>query len=175
MKRLIPIFSIALIAVFLFASCKKDSSSSNGSSSYIKAKLNGEQKEFTTGVSATRSGLGMGLWTMIVGGASGTESFTINLWSDGDNFGTGTSFEAEATAASTYNSLGFVSPLGTSDPANIWATISTGTAATPELHVTITEANDKFIKGTFSGKIYQLVDNGASSMDVTEGEFYVKY
>ena len=116
----------------------------------------------------------MDIWAMIVGGASSTESLTINLWSNGDNFGAGQSFELEAPAASTYNAISFASPYASPDPTNLWTTAAGGLGSSPTLHCTITEANDKYIKGTFSGKMYLEAD-GTTSMDVTEGEFFVKY
>ena len=139
----------------------------------MKVKLDGQQKEFTTGVSAIRSNLGLGLWSMIVSGASTNESFVINLWSDGDNFGTGQNFELAALGGTTENSLNFMSPLGSADATSIWTSVSVGADATPELHCTITDANDKFMKGTFSGKLYRESDGAL--MQATEGEFYIKY
>jgi hypothetical protein len=165
------------IVVFLFAavifSCKKSSNSS--SSYYFKGNFNGTAKNLNTTVIAAKSNLGSGVYNLTIVGTTLHEEAGVTLWSDQDNFTAGTTYNIDALNGTTFNSLSYVSPLGSSSPSSMWnSTYSFGNAP-QSFTCTITEATSAYIKGTFSGTIYMNTDSAIVSQSVTVGEFYAKF
>ena len=75
-----------------------------------------------TTVIASKSNLGSGIYSLTIVGTSKTEESALELWSDQDNFVAGTTYPISALNGTTYNSLSYVSPLGSSAPSSIWNT-----------------------------------------------------
>jgi hypothetical protein len=174
MKRTIPVILLAVSTLF-FASCKKDSSNNNGSDYYIRAKLNGEQKEFKVNVAAVKGALASNVYTLVINGNSSNEQFNIALWSDKDDFQAGKTFSIDAPAVGSYNTLAYVTPIGSADPSYMWVTTYAWDVVPETMTVTITEATSTYIKGTFSGTIYQDIETSVNSKAITEGSFSAKF
>ena len=176
MKKIFPLFLIAALAIF-FASCKKDNNNNGGGGDYyVKAKFDGQLKEFSSSpATVVKSKLAEGMYAMIIGGVSTNEQFNIALWSDKDDFQAGKTFALEAPEVSSYNTLAYVSPIGSAAPENMWTSIYQYGVVTETLSVTITEATSSYIKGTFSGIIYQNNESTPNSKQITEGVFSAKF
>src|SRR4030095_6993383 len=104
MKKSLPLFLMALFAI-TFASCKKDSKSDpnpSPGSPHVSLKLDGTQKDFYS-VSAVKSNLGVGAYTLTITANSATESVYINLWSGADDFTAGKTYTIDAPSDSTNN------------------------------------------------------------------------
>lgn len=174
MRKQLPLFLLVCMIGLTFTSCKKSSSSSN-SSYYMKAKFDGSSKSFNKTVAAIKANLGNGSYSLIITGLSSTDQMALMLWSDKDDFNAGKTFTLEALGGTTYNELTYAAPLGSSDPMSQWvSTYDYGTV--PEtFQCTITEATATYIKGTFSGVIYQNNNSDVASKTITEGQFYAKY
>ena len=174
MRKQLPLFLLVCMIGLTFTSCKKSSSSSN-SSYYMKAKFDGSSKSFNKTVAAIKANLGNGSYSLIITGLSSTDQMALMLWSDKDDFNAGKTFTLEALGGTTYNERTYAAPLGSSDPMSQWvSTYDYGTV--PEtFQCTITEATATYIKGTFSGVIYQNNNSDVASKTITEGQFYAKY
>ena len=175
MRKHLPLFLFACLISFTFMSCKKSSSSDNSGSYYMKAKVDGSAKSFNKTVAAIKANLGNGSYSLIITGLGSTDQMALMLWSDKDDFNAGKTFTLEALGGTTYNELTYAAPLGSSDPMSQWvSTYDYGTV--PEtFQCTITEATSTYIKGTFSGVIYQNNSSDVVSKTITEGQFYAKY
>jgi hypothetical protein len=175
MRKHLPLFVFACLVSFTFMSCKKSSSSNNSGSYYMKAKVDGSAKSFNKSVAALKGNLGNGYYSLIITGLGSTDQMGLMLWSDKDDFTAGKTFTLEALGGTTYNELTFVAPLGSSAPTSQWvSTYDYGTV--PEtFQCTITEATSTYIKGSFSGVIYQNNSSEVASKTITEGQFYARY
>jgi hypothetical protein len=167
------IYLIALCAIF---SCSKSNSSSSGSNSgyNYSANFDGQQKTFNTQVSAVKSKITDDMYALVITGIANSEQSAISLWSDKDDFTAGNTYSTSALNGTAENLLAYVSPLGSSDPANQWTTSNSG-AGTEQFSCTITEATSTYIKGTFSGTLYNSSTPGSATKSVTNGQFYAKF
>jgi hypothetical protein len=172
MKLTLRLIALLSISVFVL-SCKKSSDSSS-SGYYFKGDFNGKSKSFNTSVLATKSNLGGGYYSIIIGGATTAESSAITLWSNQDDFVAGKTYGIESVDNTTFNSLSYISPLGSAAPSSIWNTSYDGNV-TQSFTCTITEATSTNIKGTFSGLIYMQTDSAVVMQNVTNGEFNAKF
>jgi hypothetical protein len=168
---------LKLIFIFLFIgaviSCNKTSNS--GSGYYLKAKFDGTAKTFNTQVLAAKVNLGTDMYSLTISGIGNSEEGVLSLWSDKDDFTAGKTFTIDALGGTTKNIFGYTSPLGSSDPANIWSSTYDFGSVNESLTCTITEATSVYIKGTFSTVIYEQNDTAVISKTVTEGQFYAKF
>jgi hypothetical protein len=158
---------------FSFTSCKKSSSIS--ASYYMEAKFDGSAKTFNTTVTALKANLGNGDYSLIISGLGTGEQVSLSLWSDKDDFTAGKTFTLDALGGTTYNILAYVAPLGSSDPMSQWTSLYEYGNVSESFQCTITEATSAYIKGTFSGVIYENNSSAVASKTVTDGEFCAKY
>jgi hypothetical protein len=169
--------TLRLIVLFTFLalifSCKKSSSSS--SNYYFNGTYNGSSKTFNSTVIAAKSNLGTGIYNLTIVGTNQNEESALTLWSDQDNFTAGTTYSMNALNGTTYNSLSFVSPIGSATPSSIWNTTYDYGSVNQSFTCTITEATSTYVKGTFSGVLYMATDSAVVSQTVTTGQFYAKY
>ncbi len=175
MRKQLPLFLFACVIAFTFTSCKKSSSSDNSGSYYMKAKVDGSAKSFNTTVTALKGNLGNGMYSLIISGFGSNDQLSLSLWSDKDDFTAGKTFTSDALGGTTYNVLGYAAPLGSSDPTSIWASVYDYGNVSKSFQCTITEATSAYVKGTFSGVIYQNNSSAVASKTVAEGQFYAKY
>jgi hypothetical protein len=171
MKSISKFLLLMTFTGFIF-SCKKSSESSSGY--YVKANFDGTEKNFNTSATAVKSKLGDATYNLTITGLTNTEEGAITLWSDKDDFVAGKAYAIQATNGST-NILSYISPLGSSDAASIWTTTYSYGTVDLSFSCTITEATSTYIKGTFSGVIYQNIESSVVSKTVTSGSFYAKY
>ena len=156
-----------------FASCSKDKADDASNAYHMKLKMDNADKSFSTAVAASKIQLGDG-YNLVIVGTEGTKStFNVALWS-ADDFKTGDTFTAFAEDMSTNNSLGWAEDIQNSNETKIWTSSSFYTEEDPEMQVTITEINSEFVKGTFSGKITQSIENGATKV-ITNGSFKARF
>ena len=172
MKSIFKIIVLFTITLLTF-SCKKSSSSSSGY--YFKGSFDGSEKTFNTTVLASKNNLGNGTYSLTIVGATTAEESGLVLWSDQDNFTAGTTYPLSALDGQTYNSLSYVSPLGSSAASSLWNTTYDYGNAPESFSCTITEATSTYVKGTFSGVLYMATDSAVVTKTVTGGEFYAKY
>ena len=66
-------------------------------------------------------------------------------------------------------------PSGSSDPRSQWVSAYDYGTVPETFQCTITDATATYIKGTFSGVIYQNNSSDVVSKTITEGQFYAKY
>lgn len=172
MKSTLKLTVLFVLSAMIF-SCKKSSSSS--SSYFLSGNFNGTAKTFNTTVTASKTNLGSGIYSLTIVGLSKTEESGLELWSDQDNFVAGTTYPVSALNGTTNNSLSYVSPLGSSAPSSIWNTTYDFGNVNQSFTCTITEATSTYVKGTFSGVIYMATDSAVVSQSVTNGQFYAKF
>jgi len=175
MTKHLPLLLFAFMITFTFTSCKKSSSSDNSGSYYMTAKVDGSAKSFNTTVAALKGNLGNGMYSLIITGLTSSEELSLTLWSDKDDFTAGKTFTLDALGGTTYNILGYAAPLGSSEPMSQWTSTYDYGNVPESFQCTITEATSAYIKGTFSGVIYQNNSSAVASKTVTEGKFYAKY
>jgi hypothetical protein len=172
MKSALKLAVLFALSIVMF-SCKKSSSSSSGY--YMSGNFNGSAKTFNSTVIASKSNLGPGIYSLTIVGTSKTEESALELWSDQDNFVAGSTYPVSALNGTTYNSLSYVSPLGSSAPSSIWNSTYDFGSVNQSFTCTITEATSTYVKGTFSGVIYMATDSAQVTQSVTGGEFYAKF
>jgi hypothetical protein len=175
MRKHLPLFLFAFVITFTFTSCKKSSPSDSSGSYYMKAKVDGSAKSFNTMVAALKGNLGGGYYSLIITGLSSSDQLSLTLWSDKDDFTPGKTFTIDAMGGTTFNILGYAAPLGSSDAMSQWTSVYDYGNVPESFQCTITEATTAYIKGTFSGVIYQNNSSAVASKTVTEGTFYAKY
>jgi hypothetical protein len=174
MEKKTCLFIILSIAM-CFVSCKKDSDSSNPGNYYFKAKLDGSSTDFSTNVSAIKAKLAQEIYSLTIIGITSTEECGITLWSDKDDFTAGKTFTIDALNGTTVNSILYASPIGSSAPNSQWTSTYLYSTVPEGLTCTITEATATYIKGTFSGVIYQNNEVAVIKKSITEGQFYAKF
>jgi len=175
MKKHFHLFLFAFVIALTFTSCKKSHETNDSGTYHFNAKMDGTSKSFNTTVGAIKSNLGNGMYTLIISGIAPSEQMALALWSDKDDFTAGKTFTSDALGGAVSNTLAYVSPLGSSDPTSQWTNIY-DYATEPEIfQCTITEATSTYIKGTFSGVIYQDNSAAVASKTITEGDFYAKF
>ena len=173
MKKLITPL-VAICFIITVSSCKKDTGSSPTNFS-VSAKIDGKKKSFNQNIHAIKSSVSENLYSLMISASSGSEGLNINLWSDKDDFVAGKTFVIASPSATNFNTLTFSSPNNTSDPYALWNSIYQFRIVDQVFECTITEAGDQFVRGTFSGKIYQNSNLEVHSMAVTDGSFLVSY
>ena len=174
MRKHFALFLLVFFAAVSFTSCKKSSASVSGSV-YLNAKFDGSAKSFNSTVKAFKSNLGNGTYSLLITGVTATDQLALSLWSDKDDFTAGKTFSLDALGGTTYNTLAYVAPLGSSDPTSQWVSIYDYATVQESFQCTITEATSAYIKGTFSGVIYKNDNSSVSAKTVTEGQFYATY
>lgn len=163
---------LVLLSLLAVVSCSK---SGGSSTSYTyTADFDGQQKTFNKQVIASKSKLADQMYSLTITGIANSEESALALWSDKDDFTAGKTFSASALDGTTYNSLNFMSPMGSSDPSNLWSSADKEDAGSQSFQCTITEATSSYVKGTFSGTIYNSSD-GVTNKVITNGQFYAKY
>ena len=172
MKSILKIITFFALTVIIF-SCKKSSISTSGY--YFKGNFNGSPKTFNTTVLASKSNMGNGTYSLSIVGATTSEEAGPVLWSDQDNFTAGNTYPISALDGQTFNSLSYLSPLGSSAPSSLWNTTYDFGNVSESFSCTITEATSTYVKGTFSGVLYMATDSAIVSKTVDGGEFYAKF
>ena len=173
MKKLITPL-VAICFIITVPSCKKDNAISPINFS-VSARIDGTKKSFSQNIQAIKSSMSENLYSLMISASSGSEGLNINLWSDKDDFIAGKTFVIASPSAANFNTLTFSSPSNTSDPYALWNSIYQFRVVEQVFECTITEANDQFVQGTFSGKIYQNSNLEVKSMTVTDGSFVASY
>jgi hypothetical protein len=166
-------FLVLITFVFAMAivSCKKSSNSTGYS---FSADFDGKPKSFNTSVIAIKSKLADSIYSLNIAGITSAEQSGLLLWSNQDDFVAGKTFAVSALNGTTENELTYVSPMGSSDPTSQWTTTYDLGVQPEDLHCTITEITSTYVKGTFSGTIYEN-SNTVTSKVVTNGQFYAKF
>jgi len=176
MKKEFSLLLFACLVALTFTSCKKSSSDPDNPGGYsMSAKFDGQSKSFNTTVAAIKGDLGNGMYSLIITGLTPTEQLALMLWSDKDDFTAGKTFALDALGGTTYNMITYAAPLGSSDPMSQWTSVYDYGTVPESFQCTITEATSVYIKGTFSGVIYQNNNSTVASKTVTEGKFYAKF
>lgn len=177
MKNILHFICILSISIITL-SCSKDSSSAPVDSYYLTAKFDGTTKQFNTTVGAFKTNIAEGMYNLTITGISGlgvgAEQGTIILWSEKDDFTAGKVFTIEALGGTTYNVLTYNTTLGISDLTKLWTSTYIFGGVPETFTCTITESTSTYIKGTFSGVIYQN-DIPVNKKTVTEGQFFAKF
>ena len=173
MLKAIRVIALSFVLSLSMLACKK--SSDSPSSSYnLTAKFDGQSKSFNTQVLAIKTQMGEG-YNLIISALNGTkESFSIDLWSDMDGFHNGDVFYHEAVVNDTENLFGWASDMLNSNETTVWSSFPMYLTATSNIKVTITEITNEYVKGTFSGTIYQNVESSPSK-SITDGQFMAKF
>lgn len=158
-----------LFSVVLFTSCSK--SNSGGSDYYFKFTVNGKTTTFKGNPYATFNESG-GLY---YGGAGAFQDMNVGTKNVVSALVSGTS----SIKTGTFKGLVSV-PSGGDTPAVIFSWIDENGKTYSSVYqdnatntVTITAITGSSVKGTFSGKIYDLMQPNAAEMSFS-GEFYVK-
>ncbi len=172
MKTTLKLIFLFTLSAMIF-SCKKSSNSTSGY--YFKGSYDGTPKTFNTAVTASKSNLGSGIYSLTIVGATTAEESALQLWSDQDNFTAGSTYTVTPTGVDSYNSLSYLSPLGSSAASSIWNTVYDYGTPPQGFSCTITEVTATYIKGTFSGILYMSTDSAVVSKTVTNGEFSAKF
>jgi hypothetical protein len=174
MLEAIPKISLCLVLSIVLFACKKSSDSPSGNSPHINAKFDGEKKSFSSNVFAYKVQMGDG-YNLVITGVNGTsETFNISLFSDMNGFQNGDVFYEMAESNDTENTLAWVTNITNANETSIWATGISYVSTPSNIKVTITEINNDLVKGTFSGTIYQNINNPPSK-SITQGEFVAKF
>ena len=178
------LFFLLLTGIMLIAySCKKDNDSTgDGSGYYMRFKINGTQVEykgqvesnFNKVLSLQHNSSVAGLKEALV---AGKNNMTLLLATD-DDTQTGLSYTSYTTGASGMQKarlawLGYFDESGTSylsSMEELAAGLPSGTETNAVIKVT--EAASGYIKGTFSGVVYNA--DYSKKLNVTEGEFYAR-
>ena len=175
MKKQFSLLLFSFVIALTFTSCKKSSTSANSSDYSLTAKFDGKSKSFNTTVAALKANLGSDTYSLIITGVTPTEELALTLWSDKDDFTAGKTFTLNALGGTTYNLMVYAAPLGSSNPMSQWTSTYDYGTVDETFQCTITEATSAYIKGTFSGVIYQNNNSTVASKTITEGQFYAKF
>ena len=114
------------------------------------------------------------IYSLVITGLTTKEQCAITLWSDKDDFTPGKSYTIDALNGTTNNILVYASPFGSSDPASDWTSTYDFGVQPQQFQCTITEVTSAYIKGTFSGTIYQNSSTVTTKV-VASGQFYAKF
>ncbi|MGM1427804.1 hypothetical protein ACS126_01010 [Sphingobacterium lactis] len=178
------LFTLCLVLGFtmVLSSCSKDEDGPSDSGNYfMKAKFNGELKEFKQQPSFQGGGNDGRLEHIVLGAdeiyfkdvkpGEMSPGFVIEIWNIGGDIKNGTY---------TYNGGGGIDR----DDANSYSLKSYymldgytryGANETENLTMVITELQrDKSIRGTFKG-VFTLNDESGKTITITDGEFYLPY
>ena len=186
MKKTISTWMLALILVAgAFVSCSKSGDKpavvtpppgSGGdtstppppvSSYFVKMKIDGVQKEFTSVAAINQSSEDDG-YALIISAtkdANSTEEIDLVLSSAGP-IAAGEYVEGEHD---TYLTWGLYAPENATDEQIFYSGVTLNQNA--PYKVKITEITDKVVKGTFSGSFYDGEGQGANKKVITEGQF----
>jgi hypothetical protein len=148
-------------------------SPSNNGTYYFKAKFDGNPVDFSKAVIAAKTDFHTNTVSLTITGVSATESASISLWSEKDDFAKGKTYGEDALNGTTFNSFGYGS-LTNTDPSMVWASVYILGVQPESFHCTITDITSSYIKGTFDAFIYQNTP-AVSKKVVTEGSFYAKF
>lgn len=162
---------IILTASVTLFSCSKSSTTPDNSSPGITATFDGSEKTFTTSSIASKSNLSPGIWSLTIIATSSSETLSISLWSEKDDFTAGKTYGISALGGTTYNTLTFGPTSGSEE----WFSIYPYATVTESFTCTITEVASDHIKGTFSGSVYKNAGPPALKKEVTKGTFYAKF
>ena len=173
MFKAITKIALILSLAIGFTSCSKDKADDGSNAYHMKLKRDNADKSFSTAVTAMKTQMGDG-YNLVIVGLDGTKStFNVVLYS-ADDFKSGDAFTADADDMSTYNDLAWAEDVQNSNETKIWSSFTLYSEGDPEMQVKITEINSEFVKGTFSGKISQNIEGGASKV-ITNGSFKAKF
>lgn len=173
------IYLFALALIVLFTGCQKESGNSAGEY-YVSFSVNGTAKKYTGYTFGHTEIVGTDAELQVVGTTSTTTfdnymGIYLNNYPGSGTFTTGEYTDASTsfTLLATYESGGKSYEAGQSvaeDAAANSITIAN------HFKTTITQINDKTIRGTFSGDFYENGDvQTGAKISITNGEFYVKF
>lgn len=158
------------------AGCKKSSPGSTSSSPYyIKFKLNGVQKNYSTVAAAATKG--SGYYLLVMEGVTATnanngEALIIQLASPTD-FAANTTFKP-AFINSGAAVIGALLTYSDNTQSAGYTSSYPNLTNNPDASVTITALSTTTIKGTFTATLVSGTDYTTVKYHVTDGEFYMK-
>ena len=169
-KRIFPGLLTVSICVLAIISCSKDSGNSDTSFAF-KANFDGTEKVFSVLTSAAKT-FDNGLYNMSLIGIGGTESVSLSLWSNADDFTAGKTFTINGVEGKQ-NAMAYGPNGSTDSTASYYSFFLFGTVD-QELNCTITESSSTGVKGTFSGTLYKNQPGTPQKIEVTNGTFYAR-
>lgn len=158
-KNFTKLVILCLIAGTSFSACKKSSNNNPSGDTYsMKLTLNGKAVTYTTCAAADISVNSLVQFN-IIGTNKSNESLAIDVLADLTKVKAGQTFNA-ATAYAQPNSMSlFYTDAANNDYGS--------QIADPTGSITITSVTSTTIKGTFTGKLYNFDDTGASNLKYT--------
>jgi|KBSMisStandDraft_5_1062788.scaffolds.fasta_scaffold41485_4 hypothetical protein len=170
-KRKFTGLFIFLVFAATFISCNKDNGNTNPAYQ-IKADFDGSEKVFSVLTSAAES-TPDNLFNLTLFGIGATESISLHLWSDKDDFVAGKTFTITGPAGKE-NAMAYGLNGAPDSTQSYYSHFKYGTVA-EQLDCTITERTPTYIKGTFSGKLYKNQTGIPQKIEVTNGSFFVPF
>ena len=159
------IFAFAIIA------CNKNNDTSNPGYQF-QADLDGTTQTFSVLSSAAET-TPAGLFSLTLIGVGATESISLQLWSDKDDFVAGKTFTIQGPNGTT-NVMAY-GPNGSTDSTQSYFSYFKYGFVPQELDCKITERTTAYIKGTFSGKLYKNQTGVPQKIEVTNGSFFARF
>ncbi len=165
-----------ILSLSMATSCKKSSpGSASNSPYYIKFKLNGVQKNYSTVAAASTKG--SGYYLLVMDGATATnanngEALIIELASP-------TTFAANTTFMPAFINggaavIGALLTYSDNTQSAGYTSSYPNLTTNPKASVTITDLSTTTIKGTFTATLVSGADYTTVKYQVTDGEFYMK-
>jgi len=169
-KKFFSFLAVFLLFAVTIISCSKNSSTPDVYE--FKADFNGTEQVFTVLASAAET-TPAGLFSMTLIGVGATESISLNLWSDKDDFVTGKTFTIQGPSGKE-NIMAY-GPNGSTDSTQSYFSYFNYGTVGKQLDCTITERTSTYIKGTFSGYLYKNQQGVPQKIEVTNGTFYARF
>jgi hypothetical protein len=170
-------FSVASILMLCFAlcACEKDSNNDpDTSTSYIKAKFNGQEVMFSSNVHAFKSFLpNENLYSLVIDGDSEVEALNLHVYSPSD-FASGGTYGNHIAGGEASEAI-YAPDFTVTDSTTFYYSHYKYVAVPEIIECKITEITADHYKGTFSTDLYQdKFNNVPQKLAVTEGEFFIK-
>jgi hypothetical protein len=164
------LFTLSLFAVAI-TSCKKDSGNADELFEF-RANFDDTEKVFSVLTGAAK-GSQNGLYVLSLIGIGATESISLNLWSNADDFTAGKTFTIDAVGGKQ-NVMAY-GPNGSTDSTASYYSFYLYGSVVQQLNCTITETTPTGIKGTFSGNLYKNQRGIPQKIEVSNGTFYARF
>ncbi len=166
MKKIhVLLFSLLALAA---TSCKKDKADD---SIHLKCKIDGVEKTFNTSALAgahTEDGESMFIALGLSAASESAEHFSFYIAKEGSAVTTGT----YTVDNETYSITGQYAS-GSGSSVFIGGSTVTTSENAQAFKIIITQIDDKTVRGTFSGELYEDGDDSNAKKTVTEGSFYL--
>lgn len=177
MKYILPRLQLILLvlpALLLAGSCNKEKTQQPGEGEYfVKFKVNGQQKVFTTGAAGPKKQTATnGKYLFSVTGnkntAGGISDHTILITLLNDNLIKAGTYRNSGSSTNLDVGIIYIDESATSW-SSVWVTLNNWKA---DAEVIIDELNEEYVKGRFSSSVYRG-DQLDAAQSITEGSFFV--